>query len=593
MFRHSIVRHLKGALLSCAAGTTLLASPAFAQQVDSNKLLEIMVAKGLVTRAEADVMIAEASSAAPVQQAQAPALPPVPTGGVDAAGVQTVPYVPKMVREQIKQELREELGQQAQAQGWSRPGETPEWTRRITLYGDVRARGEGRFYDKDNADIFENFGAINAGSPQNINDATPGWVPPAFLNTREDRQRSQLRARIGVRAKVSDWISANVRIATGNDGSPVSTNQTLGTNGGAGYQLWLDRAAIRLNPVKDVSLDLGRFGNPFFTTDLLFDPDMGFDGVALSGRTGLAKTFALFGTAGAFPVFNTDLNFGSRNAPVDSASSGPYKSQDRYLLAGQAGFEVHPNEQVNLRLAGGYFHYANTQGQASAPCQFYELSCSTDVTRPAFQQFGNTLFPIRNIIADPLNPVTSPENQYFGLASKFRILNVHGAIDYVASDHFGMRLEGDYVKNLGWNHSVLAARAVNNLGPATRGPDPTDPTKIIDLPGGYAGGRTGWQARLTVGSALALNTDSDGGAIKKGGWNLALAYRRLQSDAVIDAFADSDFGLGGTNVKGWYLGGNYAIGHNTMVGARWVTSDEIADAPLSIDRLFVDLVTRF
>jgi hypothetical protein len=591
MFRHSTVRRLKRALLTCAAGTAFLASPALAQQVDPNKLLELMVAKGLVTRAEADAMITEATTTAPVQQAQA--LPPVPAGGVDAAGVQTVPYVPKLVREQIKKELRDELGQQAQAEGWSRPGETPEWTRRITLYGDVRARGEGRFYDKNNADIFENFGAINSGNPQNINDATPGWVPPAFLNTREDRQRGQLRARLGVKAKIADWISANVRIATGNDGSPVSTNQTLGSNGGAGYQLWLDRASIRLNPAKDVNLDFGRFGNPFFTTDLLFDPDMGFDGVALSSRAALGKTFAVFSTLGAFPVFNTDLNFGSRNAPVDSASSGPYKSQDRYLLAAQAGFEVHPNDQVNLRLAGGYFHYTNAQGKISAPCQFYEVSCSTDATRPAFQQFGNTMFPIRDIVADPLNPVTSPENQYFGLASDFRILNIHGAVDYVASDHFGMRLEGDYVKNLGWKRAAVAPLAVNNLGPSTRGPDPTDPTKIIDLDGPYAGGNSGWQARLTVGSALALNSDSDGGAIEKGGWNLMLAYRRLQSDAVMDAFADSDFGLGGTNVKGWYLGGNYAIGHNTMVGARWVSSDEVVDAPLSIDRLFIDLLTRF
>lgn len=585
----SLHHRLKPALLACAAGVAFAATPAAAQQVDSNKLLEIMVAKGLVTRAEADAMIADASAQpTPAPQAQ----PPI-QGGVAADGTQTIPYVPQVVRDQITEQVKAQLASQAQAEGWSKPGETPEWTRRIQLYGDVRARFEPRFFDKGNADIFPNYAAINQGDPQNINSNTPGYVGPQFLNTLQNRQRTQLRARLGVRAKIDDWISANLRVATGNDQSPVSTNQTLGANGGGGYQIWLDRASIRLTPLKDVNVDLGRFANPFFTTDLLFDPDMNFDGLAVSGRAPVGETFALFGAAGAFPVFNTSLNFGSRNAPTDSTANGPYKSQDKYLLAAQAGVEFHPSNQVNVRLAGAYFRYTNVEGKVSAPCQYYELTCSTDESRPAFQQFGNTLFPIRDIVADPLNPTTSEENQYFGLASKFQILNIHGAVDYVPSDHFGLRLEGDYVKNLGFKRSTVAARAVNNLGEGVEVAAPTDDdpdATTIVYP--YQGGNSGWQARLTLGSALNLNSDGDWNT-ERGGWNVILGYRRLESDAVIDAFADSDFGLGGTNVKGWFVGGNYAIGRNTMVGARWVSSDEVAGAPLSVDRLFVDLVTKF
>lgn len=539
---HDRLRHrLKPALLACAASFAAMATPAAAQQVDSNKLLEIMVAKGLVTRAEADAMIAEASTR-PAPQAQAPI-----QGGVAADGTQTIPYVPQVVRDQITEQVKSQLASQAQAEGWSKPGETPEWTRRIQLYGDVRARFEPRFFDKGNADIFPNYSAINAGPAQNINDKTAGYVPPAFLNTLENRQRTQLRARLGLRAQVSDWISANVRIATGNDRSPVSTNQTLGAFGGAGYEVWLDRASVRLTPVKGVNVDLGRFGNPFFTTDLLFDPDMGFDGVALTARKPVNERLAFFGTVGAFPVFNTDLNFGSRNAPSAPASGtdtyagirGPYKSQDRYLLAAQAGLEFNPSDKVTARLAGAYFHYDNIQGKLSAPCQYYEIVCSTDATRPAFQQFGNTLFPIRNVIPNPLDPVGSPENQYFGLASKFRVLNVHAAVDFEPSAKFGMRLEGDFVKNLGFDRALLrgtysqaggwSGRAINNLGSAIRVPDPNDSTKTILQPGGFEGGNSGWQARLTVGSALALSADGDW-TVNRGGWNLILAYRRLESE---------------------------------------------------------------
>jgi hypothetical protein len=610
----SAKRRLHAALLACAAGGTLLASPVLAQEagtrrVDGEKILELLVKRGVITREDADGILAQAEvvppAAAPVQQAQAPI-----QGGVAADGSQVVPYVPQVVRDQITEQVKRQLASQAQAEGWSKPGETPEWTRRISLYGDVRARFDSRFFDKGNADSFPNYAAINEGQPQNINDRTAGYVPPAFLNTLENRNRGQLRARLGVKATIDSWISANVRLATGNDRSPVSTNQTLGAFGGGGYQVWLDRASVRLTPLKDVDVDFGRFGNPFFTTDLMFDLDMGFDGVAVSARKPVASGLALFGSAGAFPVFNTDLNFGSRNAPtadVDGANSypgvrGPYKSQDKYLFAAQAGAEVDLGDRWKARLAGAYFHYDNVQGKLSAPCQYYELTCSTDATRPAFQQLGNTLFPIRYILPDPLDPVGSPENQYFGLASRFRLLNVHGAVDYNPSSRFGMRLEGDFVKNLGWDRALLrgtfdpktgwTGRAINNLGPDSRMTDPANANATILVPGAYEGGNIGWQARLTVGSALGLNTDGDG-AIERGGWNFMLAYRHLESDAVIDAFADSDFGLGGTNAKGWYLNANYAIGRNTMFGARWISSNEIAGPPLAVDRLFVDLLARF
>src|SRR3546814_19863417 len=82
------------------------------------------------------------------------------------------------------------------------------------------------------------------------------------------------------------------------------------------------------------------------------------------------------------------------------------------------------------------------------------------------------LFPIRNIVPDPLNPTTSPDNQDCGLASKFEILHIRGSVDYKPSDRFGVRLEGDFVKNLGWDRSVLTARAVNNLGPDIQVPNP-------------------------------------------------------------------------------------------------------------------------
>lgn len=578
MSRCKFQNRLKSLLLGCAVGTALLSPQALAQQVDSNKLLELMVNKGLVSREEADAMIEEARKAP---------LPPVPAGGVAEDGTQTITYVPQVVRDQIKQELRTELGEQAQAQGWAKPGETPEWTRRIAIYGDVRMRGEGHFfdapvYDKAGLQIggnyldFVDWARINGGDGFQSNQTAPGYVKPPYLNTAEDRRRFQLRARFGLKVQVADGIAADIRVATGNNNSPVSTNQTLGGDGGGKYHLWLDRASLRLTPLKDVTIDIGRFDNPFWTSDLLFDSDLNFDGVAISASAPVADDLRLFGTAGAFPVYNTSFNFGSRNV------AGSFPSKDKYLFAAQAGIDFRPAEDIRLRLAGAYYYFDGLQGQFSSPCAWDQETCDTDPTRPAFQQFGNTMFALRNITPDPnVPPGASPEVQYFGLASKFELYSARGEVEYDLTDRIGLRLDGDYVKNLAFDRRAIAPLALNNFAP------------VIGTEGGqYDGGDTGWQARLLVGR-LNLGTGQGSWSAERGDWSFHLGYRRLGSDAVVDGFADSDFALGGTNAKGWFAGANYAIARNSFLGLRWLSSDEISGPPLSVDRLIVDLSTRF
>ena len=84
-----------------------------------------------------------------------------------------------------------------------------------------------------------------------------------------------------------------------------------------------------------------------------------------------------------------------------------------------------------------------------------------------------------------------------------------------------------------------------------------------------------------------------------------MSYRWLGSDAVLDAFTNSDFGLGGTNNKGFILGFNYGIAKNTWITTRWMSSDLIdsmapalpgsttAATKLAVDLLQIDLNARF
>jgi hypothetical protein len=539
-----------------------IAAPAFAQpaaapsQVDGKKILQLLVAKGLISQTDADGIVAQATVA------------PTPTAaaGVVAGGtvgdIQTIPYIPESVKTQIKNELRAETKAEAKTEGWAQPGLIPDWLGKVTLEGDLRVRDEQDSFDKNNDPNFESFSAINTGSPFNVNHNTPGWTPPPYLNTTEDRNRTRIRARFGLIAQPDDWISFEIRAATGNDSSPVSPNQTLGAGGGefSKYSLWIDRGAVRLTPIENLRIDLGRSENPFWSTPILFYPDLNMDGFSVRYRHSVGGQVQAFGTAGAFPLFNTDMNFGSR---FDQA----YKSRDKWIFAAQLGGEWKPVNDVKLTAAVGYFDFDGVAGQVnSRQCLYNQDVCDTDITRPQFQQWGNSVMPIRNITNDIADTGdTNPEPQYYGLASNFRIVDVHAALDLTHFANVPVRIEGDYLKNVGFNKAMVEANQVNVVGP-------------------YTPGNVGWMANVTVGKPEIQHF---------GDWNFSVGYRYIESDAVLDGITDADFHLGGTNAKGYVLMGYYGIGKNTSLGVRWFSADVITGPPYSNDVLQIDLNTKF
>ena len=79
----------------------------------------------------------------------------------------------------------------------------------------------------------------------------------------------------------------------------------------------------------------------------------------------------------------------------------------------------------------------------------------------------------------------------------------------------------------------------------------------------------------------------------RGDWNVLLGYKRIEPDALPDAYNDSTFHLGGTNARGYYLGGAYAIDKNTWFSGRWTSSREVFGSALSIDTLQIALNVRF
>ena len=143
--------------------------------------------------------------------------------------------------------------------------ELPDWLKRTTVFGDVRARHEGFYH-------------------QPTKDKTPVGA----------RNRERVRARLGVRVAFSDELSATIRGATGNVNDPISTNETLTGNFNRknfnldwAYLTFAPGATFGIRPGL-VSVNAGKFPNPIFRVgEMVFDDDLSAEGVS--------ETFQLLG----------------------------------------------------------------------------------------------------------------------------------------------------------------------------------------------------------------------------------------------------------------------------------------------------------
>lgn len=549
-------------LLSLAAGIglALVLSGAQAQDApaaDSTmmKLIRGLIDSGALTPEVGQALLDEArrEAAAHAPAAAGPGLEP---------GDVRVPYIPQTVRDGIREEVKAEVLAQAKAERWAAPEAVPEWTQRVQVAGDVRVRNESRLFSERNSNIETDWARINAGDGYDINPNTHLDLPP-LRNTRQDRTNSwRIRARLGVLAQLGEHTRAGVRLATGNDTSPVSTTQTLG-GGLAKKDAWLDQAWLAWSPLPGLDITGGRFANPYRSTDILFSNDLNFDGIAFQYRRP-GQDLDWFATLGLSP-----LEYSADNFPATSQDK--QDSRDKWLNGLQVGADWRFGQDQRLRAALAYYQFRNVSGQYSEPCALYAgaQACSTDGTRPAFMQKGNTLMLLRNIALDPLDPANTPLPQYVGLAAEFRLVDVNLGWEGPAFAGHRVRMDGHWLKNTAYDPQAMWTRAHGGIVTNLATPADATPT-AADLDSGD----TAWLFQATFG-ALDLK--------QRGDWHIWLGYKHIEPDALPDGFNDSNFHLGGTNAKGYTLGASYAFDRNVWLTGRWMAAKEVRGAPLSID----------
>jgi hypothetical protein len=508
-------------------------------------LIEALVQSGALTRERADALMADAKKRAEAALAQAPAEPPPKPAAPPEV---RVPYVPQVVRDQIRNELKDEIVARARTERWGVPNATAEWTDRIQIEGDVRVRGQADRADSGNL-LPEQFLIAAAGRNQT---RAPDFAAStadglATGSTQDDRDRYRVRARLAITAKVADSVSAGLRLTTGSATDRVGTNQTLGQNFNKA-SFTLDRAYVRWEPVNFVTLTAGRIANPFFSTDLVWSENLSFEGGAatfrLPPRPG--RELEPFVTLGYFP----------------SREESPPRKQ-RTVMGAQAGLQWEASEM--LRVRAGIAQYA-MRGFAGRQDPDYTLqgpgrSYGQYEYEAGLRQRGNSLFLTNN----PLEYVPNglPKDRLrWGLASAFKPLAITAAAEFSAFSPVIVQLSGEYVRNTAFDRGEILSRTGVNL---------TD------------GSPTGYQLRSTIGAQSLRN---------RGDWQLQLGWRRLGSDAVVDAFTDGDFGLGGTNLSGYVVGFSYGIDRNSQLGLRYLSAQSIDSPtvrPQAKDRFAVDI----
>jgi hypothetical protein len=534
--------------LGCAG---LGIEPAHAQSSDGVEqvraavlnLIRALVDQGVLTAAKAQDMLRQAGldpallNAPQTSQNVPPAEPPKP--------VVRVPYVPEVVKDQLREEVKQEVLAQARAERWGEPGALPAWLSRLSFYGDVRVRYQREDYSSDNAPVqnIDRFYQLPDGTTKSSTDT---------------RDRFRLRARFGVDAHLDEEFSAGARIVTANGddltANPVSYNVDEGRFGRP-FSAGFDLAFLRWQPTSSVTVAAGRVANPYFASDLIWSPDLTFDGFTAAYVPRLLLSWNGFVTAGAHPL--------------QTNQTGPFNTApDQWLYAAQTGVSWTGADESSFRIGAAYYDYVGIEGRPNPVAP--PLNTLNSLSAPEFRQRGNTMFNINWFS----NPGGTP---VWGLASKFKLVNVIAQYELAHYDPVRLALQLDWVRNIGFSTSDIHGRigaAVLGVPQDSTGASYVDRTRV-----------NGYRAGMQIG---------DHELRRFGDWQVFGGYRYLQRDAVVDAFTSPDYRLGGTDQKGTFAGVNLGLAARTSMQLRMISAKSLDAVPkFAVDTWFLDVLGRF
>jgi len=286
-------------------------------------------------------------------------------------------------------------------------------------------------------------------------------------------------------------------------------------------------------------------------------------GVALaSGSDDPVSSNQSLGGGGSTKGINLDMAF------IDWSFA-----ENLHLVAGKTKnpfYKVGKNGLIwdgDYRPEGAHVSYDNGTFWAIAGYHFLE-SDNKGVDQDAEEMYG-TQVGYKGAIAD---------NMKVKVGASYFYIPVEGSASFVDGDFFGNSSVGGMHE---FDYETLELFAELN-------------TKIAGV-------------KTTFFADYVKNSDADedtgfalgfklGKAKNKGDWQFGYTYEDLEADAVFAAFTDSDFGGGGTDVKGHKFNTAYAFSKNTSLSITYFDNEygeHTRSEELDFDRLQVDIKTKF
>ncbi len=425
----------------------------------------------------------------------------------------------------------------------------------LKIYGDIRMRYQ---YENKDGQVDPLVGAgESSGSPSGA-----------------QRSRWRFRLRLNGDVKLGEQWFAGVELQTGF--ASDSANQTF-EDGFSDYPIFISKAFLGFKATEWLTLTAGKQTNPFYTTELVWDPDVNPSGlvenVALhklwgthddggfskDGKSVAApqSPFELSLVAGQF-IFDDNLEGGGRDPGVRDNDS----TNDAYLFETQLIASYKFNKDTKLTVAPAWLVYSAGS-----------VSVSTAKT-DTFGDFNENSFRDTALVS--------------GATRNLNLIQVPGDLTLKVAG-LKTKFYWDFAYNIEGKSRAEDIYRLEHRIHADRDPD--------DFKSNYSGRDSiAWLAGVQVGENK-----------KRGDWSLFANYRETGIASVDPNINENDFALGELNVRGIRVGGaynlsdfavfavNYSAAWNLrqdLFGGEATEGNAVADSN-AIQVLQVDLTVKF
>ncbi len=225
----------------------------------------------------------------------------------------------------------------------------PDWVNGLKLKGDLRMRAEQIDFDT---------GAL------------------------ADRTRFRYRLRVGVVATLRDDFEVGFQLTSGDDGKPITHNQTF-TGNGSKKPLYVDLAYAKWTPLHEGAwsggLIVGKMENPFSFTEMVFDLDYTPEGGGAQVAYKLSDSHLLKFTGGGFVLNELKAS-----------------SHDPFLVAAQARWDATWSKAWKSSVGVAVLGLSNDQTLTTASIADVNVGNTRTVTGAS----GVPLFGFNPVVAD-------------------------------------------------------------------------------------------------------------------------------------------------------------------------------------------------